>query len=227
MGTGYSPYITTALWVGFDKKGYSLGTAGTGTGLAGPSWGKFMAEYHKNLPKKVFIRPTGIINVNVQAETGLLPEGVSNEKIINEMFIEGTQPFEKSKYYENQSDFLNKMEFNVYGIDNIDSNNDLNIETHEFEYLNYDFDKLNEVNKEDQNNLNKDNNNSFESDYNNKVDSQNTQDATTNANINTDKIEEENTSGIKESDDKENDTKEESSFIYEDGNKREWRKIFN
>ncbi|AYE36580.1 penicillin-binding protein [Borrelia turcica IST7] len=216
---GYSPYITTALWVGFDKKGYSLGTAGTGTGLAGPSWGKFMAEYHKNLPKKVFIRPTGIINVNIQAETGLLPEGVPNEKIINEIFIEGTQPFEKSKYYENQSDFLNKMEFNVYGIDNIDSNDDLNLETHEFEYLNYDFDKLNEVKKEDQNNLNKDNNNSFESEYNNKVDSQNTQDATTNANINTDKVEEENTSSIKESDVKENDTKEESSLIYENGNK--------
>ncbi|WP_445436145.1 penicillin-binding protein 1A [Candidatus Borreliella tachyglossi] len=197
---GYSPYITTALWVGFDKKGYSLGTAGTGTGLAGPSWGRFMAEYHKNLPKKVFIRPTGIINVAVQAETGLLPEGIPNEKIINEIFISGTQPFEKSKYYENKSEFLNKMEFNVYGIDNINNNDVLNLETDTFEYLKYDFDKLETENKiESENNFNENNNNNVENDYNKVEPINNAPDITINDNANVDKIDEEtHTENIRE-----------------------------
>lgn len=163
---GYSPYITTALWVGFDKKGYSLGIAGTGTGLAGPSWGKFMAKYHKNLPKKVFIRPKGIVNVQVQSATGLLPEGIPNETTINEIFIAGTQPFEKSKYYENKSEFLNKMEFNVYGIDKIDDNDELDINTNEFEYLMNDFNQLNAIeNKTETNNdINQTNNSHLNSD---------------------------------------------------------------
>ncbi|WKC58267.1 penicillin-binding protein 1A [Borrelia sp. P9F1] len=210
---GYSPYITAALWVGFDKKGYSLGTAGTGTGLAGPSWGKFMSEYHKNLPKKVFIRPAGIINVAVQAETGLLPEGVPNEKIINEIFIEGTQPFKKSKYYENQSDFLNKMEFNVYGIDNIDNNDDINIETHEFEYINYDFDKINETENKNQSNLNKDNNN-LEGIHDNEINSQETQDTMKNDSADLDELEEKHDSNFKE-----NDIKRDDSIPFEDVSK--------
>ncbi|AHH03737.1 Multimodular transpeptidase-transglycosylase PBP 1A [Borrelia nietonii YOR] len=172
---GYSPYITTALWVGFDKKGYSLGTAGTGTGIAGPSWGKFMAEYHKNLPKKVFIRPKGIINVQVQSETGLLPEGVPNETTINEIFIAGTQPFEKSRYYENKSEFLNKMEFNVYGIDKIDDNDELNIEINEFEYLMDDFNKLNEIDNrtEPENDINETNNNNPDSNLETELETEN------------------------------------------------------
>ncbi|ETZ18925.1 Multimodular transpeptidase-transglycosylase PBP 1A [Borrelia duttonii CR2A] len=165
---GYSPYITTAIWVGFDKKGYSLGTAGTGTALAGPTWGKFMAEYHKNLPQKVFIRPKGIINVQVQSETGLLPEGVPNETIINEIFITGSQPFEKSKYYENKSEFLNKMEFNIYGIDNINDNDELNFDTTEFEYLTNDFHQYNKTENEKihENNTNTINNDKFNDNIN-------------------------------------------------------------
>nr|WP_038363704.1 PBP1A family penicillin-binding protein [Borrelia persica] len=165
---GYSPYITTAVWVGFDKKGYSLGTAGTGTALAGPTWGKFMAEYHKNLPQKVFIRPKGIINIQVQSETGLLPEGVPNETVINEIFIPGTQPLEKSKYYENKSELLNKMEFNIYGIDNIDDNEELNFDSNEFEYLTNDFKQFTktENKKITENDINITNNNQFDDNIN-------------------------------------------------------------
>ncbi|WKC91092.1 penicillin-binding protein 1A [Borreliella carolinensis] len=140
---GYSPYITTAFWVGFDKKGYSLGISGTGTGLAGPSWGEFMAEYHKNLPKKVFVKPSGIISIPVQAETGLLPEEIADEKIINELFISGTQPVEKSKYYENKLEFKNTIEFNIYGIDEINNNDEINFDTPEFEYLDNNLENLN------------------------------------------------------------------------------------
>ncbi len=171
---GYSPYITTAFWVGFDKKGYSLGISGTGTGLAGPSWGEFMAEYHKNLPKKVFVKPAGIISIPVQAETGLLPEEIADEKIINELFISGTQPVEKSKYYENKQEFKNTIEFNIYGIDEINNNDEINFDTPEFEYLDNNLESFNNNSNNDNNlesfNNNSNNDNNLESFNNNNND---------------------------------------------------------
>ncbi len=161
---GYSPYITTAFWVGFDKKGYSLGISGTGTGLVGPSWGEFMAEYHKNLPKKVFVKPAGIISIPVQAETGLLPEEIADEKIINELFISGTQPIEKSKYYKNKLEFKNTIEFNIYGIDEINNNDEINFNTPEFEYLDNNLESLNNNNNDLENS---NNNNDLENNNNN------------------------------------------------------------
>ncbi len=168
---GYSPYITTAFWVGFDKKGYSLGISGTGTGLVGPSWGEFMAEYHKNLPKKVFVKPAGIISIPVQAETGLLPEEIADEKIINELFISGTQPIEKSKYYKNKLEFKNTIEFNIYGIDEINNNDEINFDTPEFEYLDNNLESLNNNNNDLENNNN--NNNLENSNNNNDLENKN------------------------------------------------------
>nr|WP_267916812.1 penicillin-binding protein 1A [Borreliella afzelii] len=177
---GYSPYITTAFWVGFDKKGYSLGTSGTGTGLAGPSWGEFMAEYHKNLPKKVFEKPAGIISIPVQAETGLLPEEIADEKIINELFISGTQPIEKSKYYSNKLEFKNTIEFNIYGIDEINNNDEINFDTPEFEYIDNNLESLNNNNNVLENIDNNENKNEDEIEMNiqeplNKIENENSQ----------------------------------------------------
>ncbi len=177
---GYSPYITTAFWVGFDKKGYSLGTSGTGTGLAGPSWGEFMAEYHKNLPKKVFEKPAGIISIPVQAETGLLPEEIADEKIINELFISGTQPIEKSKYYGNKLEFKNTIEFNIYGIDEINNNDEINFDTPEFEYIDNNLESLNNNNNVLENIDNNENKNEDEIEMNiqeplNKIENENSQ----------------------------------------------------
>ncbi|APS98904.1 penicillin-binding protein [Borreliella mayonii] len=197
---GYSPYITTAFWVGFDKKGYSLGISGTGTGLAGPSWGEFMAEYHKNLPKKVFVKPAGIISIPVQAETGLLPEEIADEKIINELFISGTQPVEKSKYYENKLEFKNTIEFNIYGIDEINNNDEINFDTPEFEYLDNNLESLNNNNLESINN-NEENKNEDEIEMNikeplNEIENKNSQQDLINNNNNNQEMPIENTKEI-------------------------------
>lgn len=117
-----------------------------------------MAEYHKNLPKKVFVKPAGIISIPVQAETGLLPEEIADEKIINELFISGTQPVEKSKYYENKQEFKNTIEFNIYGIDEINNNDEINFDTPEFEYLDNNLESFNN-NSNNDNNLESFNNN--------------------------------------------------------------------
>ncbi len=121
-----------------------------------------MAEYHKNLPKKVFVKPAGIISIPVQAETGLLPEEIADEKIINELFISGTQPIEKSKYYKNKLEFKNTIEFNIYGIDEINNNDEINFDTPEFEYLDNNLESLNNNNNDENNNdenSNEENNN--------------------------------------------------------------------
>ncbi len=47
---GFSPYVTTAVWYGFDQGNRSLGTALTGAAIAGPTWAKYMKAIHKDLP---------------------------------------------------------------------------------------------------------------------------------------------------------------------------------
>ncbi len=94
---GYSPYMTTAIWLGFDKPGNSLGLDNTGAVAAGPMWARYMKQVHLNLAPLRFPRPsTGLYSMNVDAETGLLPSGEPGEKVINEIFLDGTGPTEVS-----------------------------------------------------------------------------------------------------------------------------------
>jgi len=90
---GFSPYMTTAIWLGFDKPGNSLGLDNTGATAAGPLWARYMKTIHKNLAPLKFPRPTsGLYNMTVDAETGLLPSGEAGEKVITELFLDGTGP---------------------------------------------------------------------------------------------------------------------------------------
>lgn len=90
---GYSPYYTTAVWFGFDKPGNSLGLSNTGATSAGPVWASYMKKIHRDLPAKNFPRPTtGLVNVVVDARTGLLPSGEPDEPLLTEIFLDGTAP---------------------------------------------------------------------------------------------------------------------------------------
>jgi penicillin-binding protein 1A len=94
---GFSPYMTTAVWLGFDKPGNSLGLDNTGAVAAGPMWAKYMKAIHQNLAPMKFPKPaTGLYSMNVDAETGLLPSGEPGEKVRTEIFLEGTGPTEVS-----------------------------------------------------------------------------------------------------------------------------------
>ena len=89
---GFSPYYTTAIWFGFDKRGATLGLAQTGATAAGPVWGEYMKAIHKDLPRKEFAVPeAGLVRVKVDAESGLLPSQ-SSRHVISEVFIAGTEP---------------------------------------------------------------------------------------------------------------------------------------
>jgi penicillin-binding protein 1A len=89
---GYSPYMTTAVWYGFDQGNRSLGTEMTGAAIAGPTWAKYMKDVHKSLPVRLFDRPeTGLVSVEVSATSGLLPTSYT-KKTIKEIFLAGTEP---------------------------------------------------------------------------------------------------------------------------------------
>ncbi|MGO9412713.1 MAG: penicillin-binding protein 1A [Spirochaetia bacterium] len=106
---GYSPYMTTAVWYGFDQGNRSLGTEMTGAAIAGPTWAKYMKEVHKNLPLKLFDRPeTGLVSVEVSATSGLLPTAYT-KKTIKEIFLAGTEPKtfdEIDEYNANRADTI-------------------------------------------------------------------------------------------------------------------------
>ena len=92
---GFSPYMTTAVWLGFDRGGSnSLGTNQTGAMTAGPIWAWYMKEVHKDLPVREFERPNGLVEVTVTARTGKLPTENYRGDTIQEVFIAGTEPKE-------------------------------------------------------------------------------------------------------------------------------------
>jgi penicillin-binding protein 1A len=89
---GFSPYMTTAVWYGFDEGNRSLGTALTGAAIAGPTWANYMKTVHKDLSVRRFTRPeTGLSEVVVSATSGLLPTAFT-KKTITELFLQGTEP---------------------------------------------------------------------------------------------------------------------------------------
>ena len=89
---GFSPYMTTAVWYGFDEGYRSLGTELTGATIAGPTWAKYMRDVHKSLPPRRFTRPdSGLVDVVVSSTSGLLPSEFTTKKR-TEIFLAGTEP---------------------------------------------------------------------------------------------------------------------------------------
>jgi penicillin-binding protein 1A len=90
---GYTPYMTTAIWFGFDRPGNSLGVNQSGAVIAGNAWANYMSEIHRGLPFKDFIRPSsGLIEAKVCSISGLLPTEHCDEGTTLLVFYEGTQP---------------------------------------------------------------------------------------------------------------------------------------
>ncbi|MGA2974898.1 MAG: PBP1A family penicillin-binding protein, partial [Spirochaetia bacterium] len=89
---GFTPYVTTAVYYGFDEGNRSLGVDLTGALIAGPTWAAYMKAIHKNLPVKQFVKPeSGLVEVWVSATSGLLPTQYTKKRI-KEIFLTGTEP---------------------------------------------------------------------------------------------------------------------------------------
>jgi len=90
---GFTPQIVAGTWFGIDGPPIvSLGDKQFGNLAALPVWAKFMKAAHDTLelPEEEFIRPDGVLEVEICSDSKKLPtSGCPTEK---EIFISGTEP---------------------------------------------------------------------------------------------------------------------------------------
>lgn len=92
--SGYTPYYTGSIWLGFDENNATLNSAEESTHTK--LWSKIMTQVHANLEdKEIMEKPEEIIEVEVCQKSGKLPTpGLCDAHIYKEFFAEGTEPTE-------------------------------------------------------------------------------------------------------------------------------------
>ncbi len=90
--SGYTPYYTGSVWLGFDKNNEKLNTKEESTHTK--VWSKIMTQVHEGLEdKEIMEKPETIIEVDVCRKSGKLPTpGLCDAHIYKEFFLEGTEP---------------------------------------------------------------------------------------------------------------------------------------
>lgn len=94
---GYTPSYTVGVWVGNTDNQPMRNI--TGVVGAAPLWNQFFEEYLKQLPTESFVKPKEIIELEVCAISGLLPNELCPE-IKTELFIAGTEPTQTSEWHK-------------------------------------------------------------------------------------------------------------------------------
>ena len=69
---GYTPEVVTAVWVG-NTNNEPVGQGQSGTRMASPIWNNFMTRYLSSRAPIDFVRPPGIIEVEICADSGARP----------------------------------------------------------------------------------------------------------------------------------------------------------
>jgi penicillin-binding protein 1A len=100
---GYTPQITTGVWVGFNQE-KSIGKGEVGGRAALPIWIDYMKAAHEELPQMTFPIPEGIVFANIDAETGLLAS-TKSKSVVRQAFLEGTEPSSVKAQKEEETDF--------------------------------------------------------------------------------------------------------------------------
>jgi penicillin-binding protein 1A len=102
---GYTPDLAAGVWVGFDRP-RTIVARGYAGDLAVPIWGAFMRDATAGTKGRSFVRPPGLVAVDICQESGLLPgsgcrvvprvddDGESGERsmVAVEYFRRGTEP---------------------------------------------------------------------------------------------------------------------------------------
>ena len=94
---GYTPELVTGVWVGNPDSAPMVGV--TGISGAAPIWHDFMELSLRGYPVQPFARPQGIVEVEICADSGLLPTDLCPRRR-SEWFIEGTQPTRQDDMYQ-------------------------------------------------------------------------------------------------------------------------------
>lgn len=94
---GFTPQLVTAVWVGNNDNEPMEDV--TGLSGAAPIWNKVMQYYLRLQPVENWQRPPGLVDVRVDALSGLLPTEYS-EQTVNELFLEGTEPTQQDNVHQ-------------------------------------------------------------------------------------------------------------------------------
>lgn len=94
---GYTPDLVTAVWAGNADNAPMYHVSGI-TG-AGPIWHDFMVWALKDRPARGFARPEGLVEVEVCALSGKLPNSYCSHRQ-RELFIQGTEPVEQCDIHQ-------------------------------------------------------------------------------------------------------------------------------
>jgi penicillin-binding protein 1A len=92
---GFTPSLACAVWSGFDRR-KRIGRNATGAMVSLPVWTNFMlgATESMNSPFEDFKKPDGIVRREICKVCGKLASDWVKEDVIEEVFIEGTEPTE-------------------------------------------------------------------------------------------------------------------------------------
>lgn len=90
---GYTPYLTAGIWSGNDTPSTITG----GSSYHKKIWSTIMGRVHeeKGYPYKEFDIPDGLVYVDINRDTGLLPIVPNGPNVYTEVFEKGTEPTEK------------------------------------------------------------------------------------------------------------------------------------
>jgi len=108
---GFSPTKVTTVWVGFDKIA-PLGKRETAAGAALPIWIDFMKGALKGVKQGRWRAPRGLINVTLDAETGMPPDEYTI-KTVQELLTPSQIPTEteiQEYMLAHQEDFLERQQ---------------------------------------------------------------------------------------------------------------------
>lgn len=96
---GFTPYYSGSVWMGHDKPNVKV--SGLYSSLAAKVWGNIMKQIDadKKLEVKDFDRPSGLVTTQICMDSGKAPSELCSKdprgsRIVNEIFIDGTQPVE-------------------------------------------------------------------------------------------------------------------------------------
>ncbi len=93
---GYTPYYVASVWVGYDNPKY-INMSGN---PAAKIWKAVMQEIHSNLPRKDFVKPSGVVTCEVCADSGMLATDLCRsdrrgDRTVTEFFTPTTVPTEE------------------------------------------------------------------------------------------------------------------------------------
>ena len=95
---GYTPYVVVGTWVGNNDNTEMHPSLSSGVTGAAPIWNRIMQEATKGRADEAFIRPSSIVEMEIDAYGGGLP--VDGQPKRREFFIKGTEPTGPASIYQ-------------------------------------------------------------------------------------------------------------------------------